>query len=349
MNGENYSDIQPTRNDSPATPPPILPPEEEGADDGPRYEGPRNDGPRHDTPQYDGPRYDGPRFDAPRAQSAGQERYRPPNYVRWIGGCLLAVVLILLLCGGGTAVVVAMTLNSAPVTATVDKTFSVSGIPTLIIHGQLGRVHVNAGDNEKVSLHATKRVRTFTRAQAQTELDAITISTNQTGNVVTIEVDNTFGGGLRVFNTQEIDLNVTTPASTNLTVVENAGSLNATGLTGKLTTQVNAGSVIMDNMTMADGSSLRTNAGSLTLDGALQPGASLTVNVNAGSADLTLPRDTSAHLAASASAGSVNVNGWNIAQSHIGADTAEYGDLNPNPTGTITIHVSAGSATLNAA
>lgn len=329
MSNDMYSDGPTTDNNDSVTPPPVLPPEEEAA--------------------YDGPRHNSPRFDGPQYETAARERHRPPSYVRWIGGCLIVFVVLLVLCGGGTAVLAALTLGRTPATATFDKTFSVGGVPTLVIHGQLGSVHVNAGSAGQVLLHATKRVRVLTHAQAQSELDAITITTNQTGNVVTIEVNNTFAGGPRLFNTQEIDLNVTTPANTNLNVVERAGSLDATGLTGTLMAEVNAGSVTLDNMTMADGSLLRVNAGSLSVDGALQSHASLTVNVNAGSLDLTLPKNTSAHLDASASAGSVHVNGWDIAQTHEGANVTASGDLNPNPTGAITIHVSAGSATLNAA
>lgn len=282
-------------------------------------------------------------------ESASPARLQPPNYVRWIGGCLIALVAILLLCGGGTAVLASIALNSTPATATVDKTFSVSDAPALVIQDDSGSVHVSAGGDGQVSFHATKRVRAFTHDQAQSELDAITITTNQTGNVVTIQVDSGNTVGLNPFNYHQIDLNLTTPSHTNLTVVENAGSLDATGLTGKLTTEVNAGSVTLSTMTMANSSSLRINAGSLSLDGALESGASLNVNVNAGSADLTLPKDTSAHLDASASAGSVNVNGWNIAQIRDGANVTAIGDLNPNPTDSITIRVTAGSASLNAA
>lgn len=319
MNNDSYSDRPSTDNYGVDGPPPVLPNDQEVG-----RERPVNDG-------------------------AHAERRRPPSYVRWIGGCLIAFVAILLLCGGGTAVLAGIALNSTPATATVDKTFSVGDTPTLVIHSDAGSVHVNAGGDGQVSFHATKRVRAFTHDQAQSELDAITITATQTGNVVTIQVDNGNTAGLNFFNDRQIDLNLTTPSNTNLSVVENAGSLDATGLTGKVTTEVNAGSVTLSNMTMATGSSLRVNAGSLTADGALQSGASLFVNVNAGSVDLTLPKDTSAHLDASASAGSVDVNGWNISGNRDGADVTAVGDLNPNPTGTITIRVSAGSATLNAA
>lgn len=303
-----------------------------------------------EMPYDDEPLYEGPAYDERTYEEPASGRYRPPSYVRWIGGCLIAGALIMLVCGGGAAVLAGIAFSSTPATATQDKTFTVSGAPTLIIHGAVGSVQVNPGSAGQITLHATKQVRALTHAQAQSELNAITITTTQSGNVVTIQVDASSVDGFNLFNFRQINLDVTTPATTSLNVVENAGSLDASGLTGKLTTQVNAGSVSLENMTMADGSALHVNAGSLSVDGALVPGASLLVEVNAGSADVTLPQNTSAHVNASATAGSVNVDGWNtITETHNGPDTTATGDLNPNPTGTITIHVNAGSASLSAA
>ena len=311
-------------------PPPILPNEEENGREIPAY------------PEYPAhPAYGG----APR------ERHRPPSYVRWIAGLLVVFVALAVACGGISAVLAAVAFSSTPASATVDKTFSVSGVPTLIVHGAAGSVHVNPGSGGQIILHATKRVRAFTHDQAQSALDSITITTTQSGDQVRIEADKSSSNDWVLsngFRQTRIDLTITAPANTNLTVTEDAGSLDATGFTGRLTTHVNAGSATLTNMTMAKGSSLVVNAGSLSVDGALQPNATLDLEVNAGSANVTLPQNTSAHLSATSSAGSVEVNGWNIAVNHDAANTTASGDLNPNPTGTITIRVSAGSATLNA-
>jgi hypothetical protein len=281
--------------------------------------------------------------------AAPRERHRPPSYVRWIAGLLIVFVALALACGGIGAVLAAISFNSTPASATTDKSFSVTGVPTLVIDSAAGNVHITPGTDGQITVHATKRVRGLSHSQAQSALDAITISMTQSGNQVNIQEDNRDDGWFfNGFQRAQIELTVTAPANTNLDVTENAGSLAASGFTGKLMTRVNAGSATLTGMTMAKGSSLSVNAGHLTVDGALQPGASLFMEVNAGSADVTLPQDTSAHLDASASAGSVHVNGWNIAVNHDAANTVASGDLNPNPTGTITIRVSAGSVSLNA-
>lgn len=313
-------------------------------------------GPSADNYGVDGPPPVLPREDEERGREipayggAQGERHRPPTYVRWIAGLLIVFVALALACGGISAVLAAIAFNSTPASATVDKSFSVAGVPTLVIHGAAGSVHINPGTDGQITLHATKRVRALTHSQAQSALDAITITATQSGNQVNIQEDDTDVGGwfFNGFQRAQIDLTVTAPANTNLNVTEDAGSLDATGFTGQVMARVNAGSATLSSMTMARGSSLSVNAGSLSVDGALQSGASLFVEVNAGSADLTLPQNTSAHLDATASAGSLNVNGWNIAENHDAANTTASGDLNPNPTGTITIRVSAGSASLNA-
>ncbi len=74
----------------------------------------------------------------------------------------------------------------------------------------------------------------------------------------------------------------------------------------------------------------------------------MSVDVSAGTVTMNLPRDTNTHLDASASAGNVSVNGWDVSTTHNAANTTVTGDLGSNPSGTLTIQVSAGSVTLNA-
>jgi hypothetical protein len=289
------------------------------------------------------------RHEAPVTYTAAPERHQPPRHVRWIAGALVAFMALVLICGGATAALGAIVSNSTPATATVDKALSVGGVPTLMIHSPAGSVHINAGGAGRIALHAELQARGVTYAQAQNEVNAIHVTTTQTGDVVSILVELTNRLVFSAFDVRRIDLTVTAPASTNLSIVEDAGSLDASGFTGKLAARVNAGDATLSDMTMAKGSSLRVNAGSLRVDGALQPDATLLVVVNAGSADVTLPQNTSAHLDANATAGSVHVNGWNIVESGNAGSMTASGDLNPNPTGAITIHVNAGSATLSAA
>ncbi|HEX8983396.1 MAG TPA: DUF4097 family beta strand repeat-containing protein [Ktedonobacterales bacterium] len=295
-------------------------------------------GPPLDVPYRPGQGYSGPPLQYP-------PRRRSP--VGWVVGIVIALLALMLACGGVAAIVAAVAANSSPVSSTVDKLFGVSGVPTLIVRTAASNVHITPGGDGQIKMHAVKEVRGFPGVQTQGELDAIHVNTSQSGAVVTVAVT-VDSGFWNAFSSRHVEVNLTTPAHSNLQIESNAGAFDATGVTGTLTAHVNAGSMRLSNMTLATGSLLQVNAGSLTLNGALQAGASLNVEVNAGSANVTLPRATSARVDATASAGSINVQGWDLTRSQNAATTTINGDLNPNPTGTITIHVSAGSVNLRA-
>lgn len=307
--------------------------------------------PRPGYPGYEGygsaPAHDGPQdyyYGTPR-----RERRPIPGYVKAIGGCLVLFTLLLLFCGIAAGVVAGLSLTASPATSSFSKTLAVSGTPTVMIHGASGRISVVPGAAGSVQVQATKTVRALSHDQAQQELDAITITTTQTGNTVDIEVNTPSSSGFWFgFHSRQVNMTVTVPTASNLNVTQAAGTLDANGITGQLIADVSAGTVSLDDMTMMDGSRLTVSAGTVDLHGRLQPGASMRVNVSAGSVTMGLPRDTNTHLDASASAGNVTVNGWNVSTTRDAANTTVTGDLGANPTGTLTIQVSAGSATVNA-
>lgn len=310
---------------------------------------PAQEPPRPGYPGYEGygaaPAYDGPRGYYP----ASRERRPIPGYVKVIGGCLILFTLLLLFCGIAAGVVAGLSLTSSPATSSFSKTLAVSGTPTILVHGQSGQIHIVPGTDGSVQVQATKSVRALSHDQAEQELDAITITASQTGNTVNIEVHQpSFNGFTFGFNSRSVDMTVTVPAASNLNVTQAAGTLDANGITGQLIADVSAGTVNLTDMTMADGSRLSVSAGTVNLHGRLQPSASMTVDVSAGSITMGLPHDTNTHLNASATAGNVTVNGWDVSTTRNAADTTVTGDLGSNPTGTLTIQVSAGSATVNA-
>lgn len=322
-----------------------------------QYERSRPRVPGYDAPQYGYDTYGAtgqygatPGYDGPRgAYPATRERRHIPGYVKLIGGCLVLCTLLLLVCGIGAGVVAALTITSSPATTSYAKTLPVNGTPTVVIDGQTGTIHVVPGAAGAVQVQGAITVHNLSHDQAQRELDGIQITATQTGDTVNIQVhQDSTNGFIFGFNSRQIDLTVTVPAASNLNVTQAAGTLDASGITGKLIADISAGSVTLDDMSLADGSRLSASAGTVTLNGRLQRGASMNVNVSAGSVTMNLPRDTSTHLSASATAGDVSVNGWDVATTRNAANTTVTGDLGANPSGTLTIQVSAGSVTLNA-
>ncbi len=99
-------------------------------------------------------------------------------------------------------------------------------------------------------------------------------------------------------------------------------------------------------VTLRGGSDLALNAGNLTMDGALAPGATLDARLNAGNARFTLPRDTPAQLDARTTVGQISVSGWQVRTERQIVQQRAYGALGAAPTGSLRIHVDAGNLTL---
>jgi hypothetical protein len=280
------------------------------------------------------------------------ERRGAPWYAWVIGGVLGALLLVIVGCCAlsGLAVGLIGHLRGAPeVSDTTTKTFAVSGTPELVIRDPAGNVTLAPGATNAVRIEATRRVREPFGADAQRTLSAIQIQMTQSGATITVTVqfpgqtESAFSGD------QSVDLDITTPPSSNLTANLAAGNLTLGALTGRLTIMASAGNVEASGITLTGASRIVANAGSVTLDGSLASGASLDVHVNAGNVLLRLPANTSARLDARASVGSVTVSGWPIIVTRLGA-TGERasGALGANPTGTITITVDSGNATVEA-
>ena len=230
-------------------------------------------------------------------------------------------------------------------TETTTRTFAVSGAPDLALHDPAGNITVTPGDSGKVVVQATKRVREGFGGTASADLSAITIQMTQSGNALTVLVQFPSASN---FPDRTVDLDVTTPASANVTLTDNAGNVTLGAISGQVSITNNAGNVTATGTTLSGHSRISDNAGNVTLDGAVAGGTTLTVTVNAGNMTLQLPANTPAHLSANTSVGTVSVTGWPIRATRAGAGARASGDLAPNPTATITVTVSSGNATIEA-
>lgn len=232
-----------------------------------------------------------------------------------IGGCLGLVIIVGIACvvlGVVFGRLVSTFANETPVASTTTQTFTVTGAPSLTVHDPAGNVTVRTGDTRTVIVQITKNARDTSAGAAQNDLNSITVSPTQTGNA--INVDANFTQATSPFRQLSVDLVITVPA-------------------------------------LADGSLIDLSAGNVTLDAPLAAGGSLTVTVNAGNVDLTLPASTAAHLDASVSFGNITIVGWSIPVTRSGAGGAgatASGDMGASPSGTLTVHVTAGNITLTA-
>lgn len=278
----------------------------------------------------------------------GGERPRRRGCVAVAGGCLVALAAVIALCAMSLGVVSALEAVSRPATATTTRVFHVGAAPTLKLASSAAGVQVTGDPNANgvVTVSMTASVKTTSYNAARNIVQAIKLTTTQSGDTITISLIDGNGFALQAFLGPNITLAITTPTHTSISGAVQAGALTAENLTGALTVTDNAGAVNLHHMTFTGASTLRLQAGALLFDGALATGATVDASVNAGSVVAILPRQSGAHLDASATSGSVAVVGWNATITRGVANASTIADVGANPTGSLTIRVNAGSVTV---
>jgi DUF4097 and DUF4098 domain-containing protein YvlB len=286
---------------------------------------------------------------APLGYAAGpRERGRRSPWIVLAGGCLVLVAACMALCAAASGIVWAISATSVPATSDTANTFAVTGTPTLVVDLAAGDVHVDTGASNQVIVKVHRSVRAFTHDQAVQYLNAMRVNATEDGNTVNVTVDQNGWDGFTPYLNRTLDVRVTVPAATNLRTTMSAGDLEVHDITGAVNVHMSAGDAHLENVTLAGTSTLDLTAGDVTFDGAMEKGVSLNVTLTAGDVHLSLPQNTDAHLDGHATAGDISVSGWPHDQSSSGSETTVTADLVPNPTGTITIRVTAGDVRVTA-
>lgn len=286
----------------------------------------------------------------PMRQGARDGRRVAP-WIVVVGSLLVALAIIMAGCFIVAGVVQGMLWSSTPASATETHTFTVSGAPSVTLQMPAGNVHVFRGSDNTVTATLYKEVHAITHATAQQALNGTTVRSSQSGDTITLTVEMPSITGSFTNLTRRADLTLTVPASTNLTMIVNAGNADITGVTGVLDLTMNAGNLSLRSTTAEGSSSLRLNAGNVDYLGAIAPTGTLGIAVDAGNATVHLPPTTPTHLVARTSAGTISTNGWTSAQGTQGTTVSHGGtltvDLNAQPTNTLTIQVSFGNVTVS--
>ena len=221
---------------------------------------------------------------------------------------------------------------------------SVGAEPRLIVRNTAGTVVVQPGADGHVRVVVTKKVRGGLGAASERDLEQVVVHVTQEGDTISVETETKRPISLKSVT---IDIAITAPATcAQLEARLSAGNLEVRGLTTTLAATVNAGNLDAMGVTLRGGSDLALNAGNLTMDGALAPGATLDARLNAGNARFTLPRDTPAQLDARTTVGQISVSGWQVRTERQIVQQRASGPLGAEPTGSLRIHVDAGNLTL---
>jgi hypothetical protein len=282
---------------------------------------------------------------------------RPPerhsgNAIGWLIGAIVGAVLLFGLVALLLTSVAGWFLVGGATTRYTDTTtmpFTVAAPVTLTIQNPAGNVTIRQGNANQVMVQVTKVVRTLNQSVARRELGRMAVSTTQNGNTIQVQTTyaTSFFDGVR--SSRSVDLLVTTPQQTAVTLRLNAGTATVSDLHSTMDLQLNAGNLTLSGVQVFGISSLHTDAGNITASVSMAPAANLNVQVNAGNASLLLPAATPVHLDARVNVGSIGVTGWSIPVTHpspVGA--AANGDLGAGATGDLQVQVNVGSIMLTA-
>jgi hypothetical protein len=257
---------------------------------------------------------------------------------------LIAFIIVLFLCGGlalvGTLLGFGLGVGGAFRNSATEpvRTFSVGTSPALVLTSNAGSITINRGGTNSIVVRATKY------AGFGGNFKDVTINYTQSGDTVNVAVQRS--GTFNFFNSTSVDFTITAPPTTDLQITTNAGSINVRGISGKMSLISNAGSIGATQASLTDGSTFKTNAGSINFNGSIGMTGTYDFETNAGSIDMTLPGAASFHLNATTDVGTINTS-FQVSVNHSGAGAKAIGDVGSAPGATLTLSTNAGSITLN--
>ena len=241
-----------------------------------------------------------------------------------------------------------------------SQQFQVSGTPLIQLNSNISDVTILAGsDATTVQLAVHKHAQVLNGSSAQAELNAMHVTTTQSGNVIDIETE---GNGVSEFLQHRwMDLTITVPANSDLDLTTSAGDVSVSGVSGAMDITSSAGDVTLNNSVLEENStihsdagdikvnsvageahtSIDTNAGDVDFKGSLGSGADLQVQTDAGDISLRLPASTNAHLDATANVGDINIDTWAIPVTKQALRTTANGVLGDSSTTTASISLTS--------
>lgn len=229
-------------------------------------------------------------------------------------------------------------------TKTETHEYTVAAAPTLDLRNNAGHVNIRRGPDGQVVVQVTKKARGgLFRAFSESDLEKVIVTVIQEGDRIVVDTERSSRSFLKHV---EIDLDITTPATSNVSLQLNAGNARMNDVRGALNVRVNAGNFGADGLTCVGANRFEVNAGNLDFTGAIERGASLDVQVNAGIARLRLPHDTPVTLDAKTTAGVLDVSGWQVDRTREIVQQSVYGALGSEPAGTLRVRVNAGTASV---
>jgi hypothetical protein len=229
-----------------------------------------------------------------------------------------------------------------------SRAFTVTDTPIITITNDVGAVQVEAGVDHQVTAQALRQAHDFTRDLTQSDLDHITLTATQQGSHITIAGHTDLAHRTPIGSRSlTIDLLVTVPAQTDLTLTSAAGDVTLTGITGTVSAQITAGAIRATGLALAGTCALQTRTGNINLHTTLAPGTKLSLTTTTGNIALTLPQASATHLSGATRVGTIQVTGWRVPITTEQVTGASFkGDTASMPTSSAALNSEVGNMTV---
>ena len=265
----------------------------------------------------------------------GQKQNRRRSPWLWV----IALLVIMALLGGGLGLPRGGYHFSKIGSA---HTFSVGALPTIVINDDVGTIHVHTGGtNGNVLVQVTEA-----NQGPGNNPDNGQVSYNQDSASNSVTVNTHSGPGF--FGSNSINLDVTVPTDSNLQIKTDTGEIDVSGITGQMSLSSGTGSIHAVQDSLSGQSVLKTDTGSVTFEGTIDPKGSYRFEANTGSVDVTLPGNSSFHVDASTDTGSINSDfpGVNVQHGDF-TGASVHSDVGSSPGATVTLKTDTGSINLH--
>ncbi len=259
-------------------------------------------------------------------------QYRQGQYRRGGRGILFWVILgfiIISLMGGGFGSVFNRSfgpdfgrMGPSHSSSVIDpaQNFTVNGgMPTVVINGDGGAITVQTStDANTVTVQDTRNPGGFSSSG---DPNSIQVTSSQNGNTITTNVQDNGQG--------TVDFNVTVPQGADLQLSTNSG-----------------GDITIDGVTLSGNSTITTDSGSISFNGAFGTSGTDQFTTSSGTIDLTVPANSAFHLKASTNSGSIDAGGVPGVTLNQGATQAS-GNVNASQAQGATVTLNTDSGDIN--
>ncbi|HLL80342.1 MAG TPA: hypothetical protein VKT25_12630, partial [Ktedonobacteraceae bacterium] len=212
------------------------------------------------------------------------------DLLAFIPGIIIAGIVVLF-----ALLLVRLFRAKASIAITETHTFEVAMQPKVIIRNDFGAIRVHAGDGQEgqegqqVIISTIKQGRGLLGNPANA---SIHYEQNKEKNRISVRARTDW----YMLARQQIDFDVTVPRLSDLEIKTDAGFITITGVHGQVNCASDAGVVRVKDAMLRGDSRLKTDAGTVTFDGSLDPQGSYSMTTDAGNVSVTLPAQSSFKL-----------------------------------------------------